>query len=63
MHFHTWVEYKEIKDGAVNYYRICKRCGRCQKWRGGYYWDYNKAKTNNWKLITDDDDFIIDYEE
>lgn len=62
MHLHTWDEYKNIENGTVVYYRICRKCGKCQKWYGGYYWDYNHARTNTWQLITDDDDFDIEYE-
>lgn len=60
MHFHTWVEYKEIKDGTVNYYRICKRCGRCQKWKFGAYFDTNEKKSDTWIEVDYEEDFLSD---
>lgn len=62
MHFHSWDEYKNITNGTVEYYRICRKCGKAQKWLGGGYWDFSGARTNNWQLITDDDNFDIEYE-
>lgn len=64
MHFHSWVEFKEIKDGAVTYYRVCKKCAKCQKWLGGGYWDCKVKKEDvlNWEFVSDDDDFRIDFE-
>ena len=54
---HSWVELKEIKDGVVNFYRVCKWCGRCQQWQGGSYYDTSIRPQPDWMFVWEDEEF------
>ena len=58
-HFHCWIEFKNINNGNIEYYRVCKRCGLVQKWSNGYYFDVKEQFNKNWQLQDSDDDNFL----
>ena len=57
---HNWVEYKYINNGIVDYYKVCKWCGRVLKWCNGSYFETFDRPNADWQLAEDDNDLFIE---